>query len=118
MASPDCAPWDGPAVTIVFTRDSTPPDSVRPPYFSVSLWKGRDQLSGHEWRWPGDENIGGASLCGEAGTCQAAAGGTVWLDRTDAGSPVTGGLRLEFGGQPSLEGRFTAAWRPRQAVCG
>ena len=51
-AGPDCAPWDGAAMTLLFSAESPHPDSIRPPYLRVSLWKDLDSLVGHTWRWP------------------------------------------------------------------
>ena len=118
QAGPDCAPWDGPAVTLIFTAAGTPTDSIRAPYLRVSLWKDLGQLAGHTWEWPRDEQAGAASLCRTQEACEAATTGVVRLERVGADSLITGRLRLGFADQPPLAGRFAAVWRPRAAICG
>lgn len=114
----DCAPWDGPAVTVTLSAASTDPDSVVAPYLHVSLWKPLDALAGRTWRWPQEgEQIGGASYCATEAECQAATKGVVWLDRIGSDSLVSGRLRLSFDGS-AVAGSFRAAWRPRVAMCG
>ena len=117
QATGDCAPWDGPAVAIYFTKDSATLDSISAPYLRVSLWKELDQLAGHEWKWPGDSEVGAASLCQTEDSCQAATAGVVQLDPMGAEPRVAGSLRLEFGSEPPIEGRFVAVWRQRTGPC-
>lgn len=118
QAGPDCAPWDGAAVTILFSAPSLLTDSIRPPYLRVSLWKGLEALAGRTWRWPVEEQIGAASLCVTEANCRAAITGVVRLDPVGADSVVTGRLRLDFADRPALGGSFRAAWRARAALCG
>ncbi|MEZ4588004.1 MAG: hypothetical protein R2909_16625 [Gemmatimonadales bacterium] len=118
QAGRDCAPWDGPAVTLTFSGQASHPDSIRPPYLHLSLWKPLSELAGRTWRWPGDEQVGGASLCVEGEDCHGATAGVVRLDRVGSDSVLTGRLRLEFGARPEVAGSFRATWRSRVMLCG
>ncbi|MFN0179912.1 MAG: hypothetical protein ACKVZ0_14025 [Gemmatimonadales bacterium] len=118
QAGPDCAPWDGAAVTILFSAESVHPDSIRAPYLGVSLWQHLGRLTGRAWRWPAAEQIGAASWCLSDEDCRAATTGAVWLEPVGPDSIVAGRLRLEFVDQPALAGSFRAVWRPRLARCG
>ncbi len=117
-AGPDCAPWDGSAVTILFSAAFPTPDSVRPPYLRISLWKDLESLAGHTWRWPVAETIGAASLCATEDDCRAASKATIWLEPVGPDSVIAGRLRLEFPDQPTLAGSFRAPWRQRRGRCG
>jgi hypothetical protein len=118
QAGPDCAPWDGPAVTILFSTESVHPESIRAPYLRVSLWQNLEGLTGRAWRWPVAEQIGAASWCLTDEDCRAATTGAVWLEAVGPDSTVAGRLRLEFADQPVLAGSFRAVWRPRVVGCG
>ncbi len=117
-AGPDCAPWDGSAVTILFATEFPAPDSVRPPYLRVSIWKDLESLAGHTWRWPVAETIGAASLCSSDDDCRAASKATIWIGPVGPDSAIAGRLQLDFPGQPSLAGSFRAAWRTQRGRCG
>lgn len=118
QAGPDCAPWDGPAVTITFSGESPDPDSIRPPYLHVSLWKRLPSLVGRTWRWPGDEQSGVASLCLDEQDCRVASAGVVRLEPVGPDSVIAGRLRLEFADRPGVAGSFRAVWRSRVIPCG
>ncbi len=117
-AGPDCAPWDGSAVTILFAAALPTADSVRPPYLRVSLWKDLESLEGHTWRWPVTESIGAASLCTTEDDCRAASKATIWIEPVGPDSAIAGRLRLEFSDRPTLAGSFRAPWRTRRGRCG
>jgi len=117
-ASPDCAPWDGPAVGILLTATA---DTVLPaaaPYLHVGLYDTRDRLLRRTIRWPAETDVGGASWCVEGDDCMAADSGIVWLEALEGDSVLPGRLRLVFPGGAVLDGSFRATWRPRAAMCG
>ena len=114
----DCAPWDGPAVSIVFSGLGSTGDVIVPPYLTVSLWKAPEELEGQTWRWAAAQDIGAASLCRSDQDCELATNGVVTVDRTAVDSLLTGSLRLEFGDRPAVEGTFRATWRQRMFLCG
>jgi hypothetical protein len=118
LASPDCAPWDGPAVAILFTAtaDTVAPDSA--PYLHVGLYDTRDRLLRRTIRWPAETDVGGASWCVDGDDCMAADSGVVQLDALEGDSVIPGRLRLVFPGGAVLDGSFRARWRPRAAMCG
>lgn len=118
QAGPDCAPWDGAAMTILLSAESPHADSIRPPYLRVSLWKSLDSLAGRTWRWPVEGSIGAASLCTGEDDCRAATTAIVWLEPVGPDSVIGGRLRLDFADRPTLAGSFRAPWRPRGGRCG
>ena len=117
-ATPDCAPWDGPAVAILFTAtaDTVAPDSA--PYLRVGLYDARERLLRRTIRWPAETDVGGASWCVDGDDCMAADSGVVQLDALERDSVIPGRLRLVFPGGAVLDGSFRATWRPRTALCG
>lgn len=117
-ARPDCAPWDGPAVGIVFAVTADTAEAAARPYIYVGLYDTRDRLLGRTVRWPAEPVLGGASLCSVDGNCTAADSGVVTLDALESDSVIPGRLRLVIPGRPALEGTFRAVWRPRIAMCG
>jgi hypothetical protein len=117
-ASPDCAPWDGPAVAILLTAtaDTVPP--VAAPYLHVGLYDTRDRLLRRTTRWPAETDVGGASWCVDGDDCMAADSGIVRLEALEGDTVLPGRLRLVFPGGAVLDGSFRATWRPRLAMCG
>ena len=117
-ASPDCAPWDGPAVAILLTAtgDTLPPAAA--PYLHIGLYDTRDRLLRRTIRWPADAQVGGASWCVDGDDCMAADSGIVRLEAIESDSVLPGRLRLVFPGGAVLDGSFRAIWRPRLAMCG
>jgi len=119
LATPDCAPWDGPAVGILLSTTADTAVSAAAPYLYVGLYDTRDRLVRRTIRWPAERVTGGASWCVAAGdTCMAADSGVVRLDAAEGDSVLPGRLRLVFPGGAVLDGSFRARWRPRTAMCG
>jgi hypothetical protein len=117
-ARPDCAPWDGPAVGIVFTVTADTAEAAATPYVYVGLYDTQDRLLGRTIRWLAERVLGGGSLCTVDGNCTAADSGVVRLDALEDDSVIPGRLRLVIPGGPVLDGTFRAVWRSRIARCG
>ncbi len=117
-ATPDCAPWDGAAVTILLTRNADTTEPVAAPFVRVTLYESEDRLVGRTIRWPADRDVGGASWCDADDTCVGATAGVVSVDALDGDSVLPGRLRLTFPDRAPLDGAFRAIRRPRLAMCG
>ena len=117
-ASSDCAPWDGPAVSVLLTPTAQSGESVAAPFLRVTLYDSRERVARRTIRWPGDAEVGGASWCRADDDCVAADSGAVRLEVLEGDSVLPGRLRLVFAGHAPLEGSFRAAWRPRVTRCG
>jgi hypothetical protein len=81
----DCAPWDGAAVSILLTTG--PVDSITqpsPPFLRLAIWKSRASLGSSVFAWPSDEQVGAASYCATADSCEAADTGRVQFGETGA----------------------------------
>jgi len=117
-ASPTCAPWDGPAVTIYLTP--TLADSIAPgaAHLSISIWTSASELPGRSFSWPTDKQTGAGVRCARQGDCEAAAAGRVAFRPFAADSVLEGSFDLLFSDSTSERGGFRAAWRPRQELCG
>jgi hypothetical protein len=117
LASPECGPADGPAVTISLVRDtmpSLPPANAR---VRISLWHGLDLLRGESW------HVGGASEDGVAeywdGTGgRTALSGMVTVSAVLADSTVEGEVDLVAEAAFAVRGGFRARWISRVLMCG
>ena len=115
----DCAPWDGAAVSILLTTG--PVDSnVQPsaPFLGLAIWKSRADLGSTAFAWPSAEQVGAASYCPTAGSCEAADSGRVQFRATGGDSALVGEFELSFKNRGHLEGGFRATWIQRQVLCG
>ncbi len=119
-AFPDCAPWDGSAVSIYLT--SVPYDSasgqVAAPFLQLAIWKNADAELETRIRWPSEESEGGASSCVVADQCSAAVSGHVRVSGLGADSTMSGEYDVQFADSSSMGGRFTARWVNRRMLCG
>ncbi len=68
-----CAPNDGPAVTLFFggrAARGALEEGVRPPYVTISIWRGWSTLAGHTFLLRQDANGGFASYCKKDRSCE------------------------------------------------
>lgn len=118
MARPDCAPWDGPAISILLTLTTDTADPPATPFVHVGLYESLDRLLGRTIRWPAETEVGAASWCHAVSDCVRADSGVVLLDALAGDSVLAGRLRLGFPERGALDGAFRAVWRPTSALCG
>jgi hypothetical protein len=114
----DCAPWDGPAVSIILT--TAPLDSTMTPtepWIHLSIWRDSAVLANGLHEWPSDEQVGAASECPTADSCEAAETGRVRF-REFEGDTLVGQFRLTFRNDDPIEGGFRAVWLERRMMCG
>jgi len=115
----DCAPWDGPAVSIVLTEgplDSTGVAGV--PALYLSIWRGLDAIHDASFMWPADEAIATASWCESGEACEPALGGMIRIASVGEDSTVTGEFEVTFRDGVPVSGGFQAVWRDRVLLCG
>jgi hypothetical protein len=116
-ASPDCAPWDGRAVSILLTtRPADPPDDVQP-QLRLSIYPREVEIAGRTYAWPADPEVAMGSRCTAEG-CQPASAGEIRLGPAQADSAFAGSVTLRFGAEDSVSGSFRAIWRGRRVLCG
>jgi len=118
FATPDCAPWDGPAISILLTGSR--PDSVdgMSRQLRVAVYKQRDAVVGHRFQWPADPEVASGTLCQGSESCEAATSGEIDFRPTGSDTKLEGTVLLRFPKSDSLYGGFRAEWRPRRAMCG
>ena len=115
----DCAPWDGAAVSILFTTG--PVDSIvqlSPPFLRLAIWRGPGGLGNNVFVWPSDEQVGAASYCATADSCEAADTGRVQFGETGGDGTLVGKFVLNFKNQGPVAGGFRALWLERRVLCG
>jgi hypothetical protein len=109
----DCAPWDGPALTVVLTDSAAATTAVDSAHMRVSVWRGIAGLTGKRIDLVKE---GAASRCSAAGDCTPAMSGWVRFDDVDT-VHVTGRFVVAFA-DSTLRGSFDALWQKRTALCG
>jgi len=117
-AYPDCAPWDGPAVSIVLTSALDTAETETPPLVRVMVYDTAERLVGRTTVWPNEAEVGSAVWCVADGDCAVADSGVVVLERLSGDTALVGRLRLVFVQRGLLDGAFHARWRPRIPLCG
>jgi hypothetical protein len=116
-ASPDCAPWDGPAVSIVLTTaPSAAPDEARP-QLRLAIYPREVEIAGRSYAWPAQPELATGSRC-TAGACQSAPAGEIRLGPARPDSALEGTVTLRFGPGDVVTGGFRAVWRDRRMLCG
>ena len=117
----DCAPWDGPAITIYLTRM---PWSGKLPrsHFRVAIWRG-DLRDGQELRLDeseGNSPTGSASYCDGSGCRSLGARVRVVVSQFRRDRSIEGELFWPLGDTTGREFAlpFHAEWRPHTPLCG
>ena len=127
-AAPDCAPWDGYAVSLVLRHSEIAP-------LDSAIERGDDEqvrlgiyprnsrasnptgLKPGTVSWPAKSQVAGGALC-TAGRCTAIQRGTITIRDVEADGRLTGSVDLTLPGSRSVRGTFQAAWRKRALLCG
>jgi hypothetical protein len=117
----DCAPWDGPALSIVLTHaelDSSFEESF--PSVRVTSYRPPSTLAGSSFEWTGDApDLGYASWCEFFDSCWSATTVRVRFDRAQpSADELAGQVHLVFEGGRLVSGAFKAVRLPLQAFCG
>jgi len=117
----DCAPWDGPALTIVLTRsEMTEAFDASYPFARISLYSPPPRLEGSTVRWSGSaQSDGYATACESEDACTNAESVRITFDRVQEDPQrLAGDLRLDLEDGRRIEGRFEARRIAFQALCG
>ena len=113
-----CAPWDGPAVEVILTKDPVNCDRTEGPYLALGVWKGLPIHSGQEVNFDSRSSIGFASQCAKAGDCERAESGMVVFENFEQGKSASGHYELFFKGGKTVTGSFDAKWCDKRIRCG
>lgn len=117
LASIDCGPLDGPAVSIYLgVTDATTPDPQLP-NLHISIYDELSRVAERTFAWPGGN--ANARRCAGMGRCDAVPAGIVELGpvRPDSSIDVTVDLRPSTGER--ILGRVRARWWSRPSLlCG
>jgi hypothetical protein len=115
IAHADCAPWDGPATTIILS-ESPPDDSLTGPYLSITVYRSPTQAGGRT-RVDDDQLQGmSARFCPGDGPCIPADAG--WVDLTPGSGVLRGRYSLRLPDGRTLRGSLTAPVERGQMLCG
>jgi hypothetical protein len=118
FATPDCAPWDGPAV-VLYLLDSKS-DAVPPVtrHVRVAIWKSLTELPRHTFRWPASPQPGAAARCSSGDSCEDVTEGQVAFGAVDPDKSLAGEVDLRFANGDRVRKAFKASWQPRRIGCG
>ena len=117
----DCAPWDGPAVSLYLVQEPmTTPFMAPLPHLRVSVYGALHRLVGETLQWNGTQSDQGyAGRCPAEGTCEPATSARVRVRGWDsAGGGMTGDVELEFGDGSREAGSFDGTRLDFQPLCG
>ena len=123
VATPECAPFDGPATSIylaaeVIELEGAAPGEIPAPHVRVSIYRDVDDLAGDRFEVDGS-TVADATRCTTEGECESAVRGVVRIDEAARGDGVSGDVDLQF---PAgvVAGSFEARWQEPtfQILCG
>lgn len=121
-ASPDCAPWDGRAITILLSdrpgTDSGGISGDRRPLVRVSIYPRSASVGRQSYEWPADPQAGSAIRCLAGADCESATRGIVTITNGLPDTVVLGSIQLHFADGSGITGGFRARWIQRQVLCG
>jgi hypothetical protein len=115
----DCAPWDGPALSLYLSPEPGQTVFVAPfPHLLVSLYSSRLQFEeGERLRFELPGNVGHAAYCRKMDDCRTATEVTLEFSRLEP-TLMEGRLEVQFETGPPVRGSFRASEIPFQALCG
>lgn len=116
-AMPDCAPADGPAVSIVLTDTAVARPREALPSIRIWVWSTLPRAEGERYRVAEDARWGSVLDCPAAGRCVAAAAGRVRVGRLSSEEVLEGELDATWPGGRRLTRRFAARWRDEPVGC-
>jgi hypothetical protein len=116
----DCAPWGGPAVTILLTTQAVTESTsmIETPHLRLSVWRSPEVLEDAAIAWPANPAEAAASWCENENVCEAARAGTIHFRALMVDSIAAGEFRLAFAARDSVVGGFRAGWLRRRMLCG
>jgi hypothetical protein len=119
LARTDCAPWDGPAVSVDLSDAPLVEGAAVPPFLRLALYLESTQETDADLI-VGELRPGGASAswCPAEGECLSAASGVVHLTGRQGGDTLSGRYQLVLPDGDRLRGRFTAPRERRRILCG
>jgi hypothetical protein len=127
-AAPDCAPWDGYAVSLVLRHTPLPPRATEIEmgddqqlrlaiYPRDSRGAGPSGIRPGTVQWPAEPQVAGGSLC-ENDRCTPIPRGVITIRDADASGNFGGTVALALPDKRVVEGTFRAEWRQRARLCG
>lgn len=125
-AAASCAPWDGPAVSLVLRgAPLAPGDSAieagSVPQLRLALYPRAPGISPSglnpgTYRWPGDTEVAIGSLC-QGGSCSTGTAGRITLREVGTDGRLRGSTELSLPDAGTIRGTFDAEWRARTMYC-
>ena len=117
VARQTCAPWDGPAFSLVLAGDSLSAESVSPPYVEFRIYRSADLIAGQAFRFSVSSSDSGLALsCGGGERCDPVEA-ELKFDAVAPPGDLTGTYRLLLG-DAWATGSFRARWLARTEMCG
>jgi hypothetical protein len=118
MATPECGPSDGPALSVYFTKEAWAFFFPPTPYARVVLWSSPGDLVGRTWTWYGSSAMGSSAWCDGRPRCLEGTATRITFGPFAADSSLDVDVDLTFEGGTRLRGTAHARWRTRQLNCG
>jgi hypothetical protein len=115
VAWADCAPWDGPAFTVVVGQPGSKVDPEHP-WLGISIWHPVESRHGVTYHFPDTDGTTGAVSYG--GKAFPSSTGTVSFAADTMKNDVDGSFDLVTPSGRRLIGRFHGSWVPRKFMCG
>lgn len=116
LAWVDCAPWDGPAFSVVVGRPGDKTVDPERPWLSIAIWHPVGSRHGVTYRFPDNEGKTGAVSF--EGSAFPGASGNVSFPRATPADKIHGRFDLVAPNGRRLSGQFRGDWQSRQMFCG
>ena len=117
VVRPDCAPWDGPAITIYLTTKRSARE-ITAPLLKISLWRNLPPPLNQPISLNSSSQLGVATRCLRLEHCEAALSGTITLTSYTARGGAAGSYELKFKNGEEERGSFRADWQNIVQMCG
>lgn len=114
----DCSPSDGPAVSIVLTRDTVPGSAETQPFLRIGISRSIEQVQRERFQISeSDFQITSVQWCESDTSCATATGGHIRIGELGADSVLDGELDVQWLDGRRIAGSFQANWSDRRIGC-
>lgn len=118
VATRQCGPADGPAVSIYLAAAPVQSLEPSPPYVRLDIWRPVERLTDRPWSLGATGEDGGAVFYPGAAGYEVATGGRVRVTGVAADNTLTGSAEVDFPTIGRVQQDFAATWIATTMLCG
>ena len=118
VAQRDCAPADGPALSLYLTPTLVDAPHPAPPFVRVSVYESPGDVVGRTWSFDATTTVASAIRCTTTANCVNATSGVFKVGRFASDSSLDASVDLLFPDGLRVRGSVRGIWKSHTFFCG